>query len=85
MGLQVCLRRKIVKTKELFAKSSRIWSYGTIGGRVEGKLLCMIVRQSGEIICSTCGAARRSLIARMGFVVSQVPKSEAPGATIFRG
>jgi hypothetical protein len=52
IGLQVWLRCKIVKTKELFAKSSRIRSYGTIGGRVEGKLLCMIVQQSWEMICN---------------------------------
>jgi hypothetical protein len=44
--------RKIVKQKELSAKSSRIRSYGPDSGQsiVLGMLLRMIVRQKGEII-----------------------------------
>ena len=90
LSLQTGLRCKIVKTKKFPAKSSRIRSYVTFRpllaasgwkrrdegapGRLEGKLLRIIVRRRGEIICKglavqamTCGAAGAS---RMGFVVS---------------
>src|ERR1039458_3558151 len=80
LSLQTGLRCKIVKTKKFPAKSSRIRSYVTFRpllaasgwkprdegapGRLEGKLLRIIVRRRGEIICKglavqamTCGAA----------------------------
>jgi hypothetical protein len=42
--------------------------------------LLLLCAREWKSSASTCGATKRSLFARMGIVVSPVPKSEGPGA-----